>query len=133
MKICTSCGENKTYTDYSKARYGKGGVAAKCKECFKILYKMRVEDDPDYVRNVKYKSRYGITIDDYNRMLEDQDHKCKICLAGEERGRLHVDHCHETGKIRGLLCHQCNNGLGCFHDSDSLLEHAIEYIREIEE
>jgi hypothetical protein len=77
---------------------------------------------------LKYK--YSITPEDYYEMLVAQDYKCKICKTTENEGRqfLDVDHCHTSQKIRGLLCNQCNNGLGRFKDSIELLQSAIEYL-----
>ena len=84
-------------------------------------------------RNVKrtyLKMLYGITIEDFERIQEDQDGKCKICGEEEKaviRG-VPLDHCHETGKIRGLLCHRCNKGLGEFGESPEMLRKAAEYL-----
>ncbi len=81
------------------------------------------------------KRRYGITLETYEQMLEDQDHLCKVCgsegfpLAEHHKAKLVVDHCHETGKIRGLLCHNCNRALGLFRDSTLTLTRAIEYLK----
>lgn len=74
---------------------------------------------------------YGITLECYDQMLEDQNHSCKICGFMElgDGKRLHVDHDHGTGDIRGLLCHHCNTGLGLFKDSQELLQKAIDYLR----
>jgi hypothetical protein len=77
----------------------------------------------DYIRN------YGITTEVYNQMFVNQNGKCAICgrsPVGAER--FHVDHDHNTGKIRGLLCLQCNHGIGRFKDNVSLLLKAIEYL-----
>ena len=78
------------------------------------------------------KSTFGITLDDYDRMLADQGGGCAICGAKTPGGygkRFHVDHDHETGKIRGLLCHYHNTGLGMFGDDPSQLQAAIEYLK----
>lgn len=79
--------------------------------------------------------KFGITRQELDAMSEAQDHKCKLCdqpetskVRGKVR-RLAIDHCHETGKIRGLLCTKCNNALGAFKDNPSLLEKAAEYLR----
>jgi hypothetical protein len=81
------------------------------------------------------KRNYGITIEDYERMLEAQNHRCKLCGGdgfpmdpARHKVRLVVDHCHETGEIRGLLCHNCNRGLGLFKDNPSLLLSAAAYL-----
>ena len=65
-------------------------------------------------------------------MLEKQNYKCKICGNGEEEAghELRVDHCHNTGKIRGLLCSQCNTALGLLKDNPDNIQKALEYIIE---
>jgi len=70
------------------------------------------EDYQNRRRNERFKRRYGITLDDYNEMLKKQSNKCKICKISPDnlKRKLCIDHCHETGKIRGLLCDKCNNG-----------------------
>lgn len=78
------------------------------------------------LKNNRLKSRYGITSEDYAEMLKSQNSLCLIC---EEEKPLHVDHCHSTGKVRGLLCHSCNNGLGCFKDSSERCLKAADYLR----
>ena len=73
--------------------------------------------------------RYGLTIDDYNRMLAAQDGKCKICRKTCPTGRrLSVDHCHKTNRVRGLLCDPCNRGLGSFRDEPERLIAAANYL-----
>jgi len=76
------------------------------------------------------KSAYGITADEYNYLFIKQEGKCAICKQhqGTLPKRLSVDHCHETGKIRGLLCNKCNVSLGNFNDDISLLKEAIKYL-----
>ena len=93
---------------------------------------MKKKDREEYHRAYDLKRRYGITIEEYDQMLEDQGHRCKICRTDEPggKGRFHLDHCHSTGKIRGLLCSSCNHGLGHFKDNVLLLEQAIRYLNE---
>lgn len=76
--------------------------------------------------NLKY--RYGMTLVDYNEMLVSQDSRCKICDV--ESSGLVVDHCHNSGEIRGLLCPNCNKGLGLFKDSPERMERAAQYLIE---
>jgi hypothetical protein len=79
-----------------------------------------------------YLKNYGITQADYDAMLERQQHRCKICRRhkSEFKRRLHVDHCHTTKKVRGLLCDMCNTGLGRFRDDVTLLFSAVQYLNE---
>lgn len=76
------------------------------------------------------RNQYGITLAQYNEMLEAQDYKCAICGNEDEveGRRLAIDHCHTTGKIRGLLCGKCNRGLGLFYDNTTALAKAIKYL-----
>lgn len=88
--------------------------------------------DPEYRRVWRLGNKYGITADEYTRMVAAQGGGCAICGATEcdDGRRLHVDHCHETGKVRGLLCAACNHGLGKFRDSPLLLRRAVEYLEK---
>jgi hypothetical protein len=76
------------------------------------------------------RKQYGITLQEYNDMLEKQDYKCAICGNEDEvEGRkLAIDHCHTSGAVRGLLCGKCNRGLGLFYDNQDLLEKAKQYL-----
>lgn len=92
--------------------------------------------NPKYESNRKLKERYNITPEQYDEMLHDQGGCCAIC-GQSERARhprskkiqkLAVDHRHEDGKVRGLLCQDCNRGIGKFHEDISRLRKAIEYL-----
>ncbi len=75
---------------------------------------------------------YGITANEYKTLLIKQNGVCFICEEEEKgkRGNLHVDHCHDTGKIRGLLCSDCNRAIGFLRHSPRLLQRAIEYLTQ---
>lgn len=77
-----------------------------------------------------HKYRYGITKEQFDDMLSAQNNACAICGTSEPRGRgaFHVDHCHETQNIRGLLCNLCNTGLGRFKDNPAALRKAALYL-----
>ena len=86
-------------------------------------------------RKCHLKQRYNVTPQEYESMLETQDYKCAICgknASESKRGNkiesLHIDHCHKTKKIRGLLCHTCNTGLGHFKDKVENLMKAAQYL-----
>lgn len=93
--------------------------------------------NPGKYKDKDLKKQYGIGLDEYNQMLKEQDGKCKICENEEvainpqtkEPRRLAVDHCHSTGKVRGLLCSKCNTAIGALKDSVELLGKAILYLR----
>jgi len=91
------------------------------------------KDNPEKVKNNDLQKKYGITLEDYNKMFEEQKRCCKICTKHykEEKQALVVDHCHTTGKVRGLLCNQCNRGLGMLGDSVELLKSAIKYLNKL--
>ena len=77
--------------------------------------------------------RYGITVDDYDRMLAEQGGSCAICRTtkpGTKAKVWSVDHCHESNVVRGLLCNRCNLGLGYFKDSTERLRRAADYLAE---
>lgn len=86
--------------------------------------------EPTRVRAGNLK-KYGITIADYERMLAEQGGVCAICRSKDPgpKGTFHIDHCHTTGRVRGLLCTRCNPGLGYFQDDPELLSSAISYLR----
>lgn len=74
--------------------------------------------------------RKGLTLDDYNRVVQEHSDVCDIC-GGPPDGRwstFTLDHCHNTGVLRGLLCSKCNRGLGFFKDNPELLKRAIQYL-----
>lgn len=88
-----------------------------------------------YGRNKRLVDRYGITQEEYLKMKEEQGGVCAICgeeetaaTARSTRNPLRVDHCHETEEVRGLLCHNCNAGIGHFKDDPDRLRAAIEYL-----
>lgn len=93
--------------------------------------------NPDKAKNWNLQKNYGITINDFNEMYVQQEGKCGICSGSIKRAGMRydsdvavVDHCHTTKKVRGLLCHNCNRGLGYFKDNPELLEAAKGYLLE---
>src|SRR4051812_36980393 len=99
MKKCCHCKQIKPYTEFGKRSNQKDGYNYNCSVC-----------KNQQGKESKYRARYGITLEDKLEMLRNQDGKCIIC--GEEMDRMVVDHCHKTGKVRGILCDNCNRGLG---------------------
>lgn len=130
----------KPLDEYYTHKRTKDGKGSWCKQCL-ITKTAEKRKDPvqkelwkEYGRRSTLKHRYGITVDEYDKMMEYQQ-GCAICGATECGGRgpnsrLAVDHDHETGKVRGLLCTNCNNGLGRFKDSPELLQKAITYLEK---
>lgn len=100
----------------------------------KATIAMRVAVDkkknPDKYHDRNLRHRFGITLFEYQKLLKKQRGVCWICKKKPGRKRLAVDHDHKTGKVRGLLCAHCNQGLGLFNDSIKLLKQALRYLKE---
>jgi hypothetical protein len=91
------------------------------------------QENPEKIIGYKLQRNYGITLEEYNRMLKQQRGRCAVCSSKKTnhrtRTRFFVDHDHQTGKVRGLLCHKCNTGLGHFdHDLEKMAA-AMAYIQ----
>ena len=83
----------------------------------------------DKMREYNLKNKYNLTPEQYNQILANQDNKCAICNEPFKNKRnIHVDHNHLTGKVRGLLCSNCNTGIGLFKEDKSILKSAIGYL-----
>lgn len=97
-------------------------------------YKHGRSKTKDYYNELVIKQNYGIEYADYLKMVESQDGKCAICGAhaptSGHKKRLNIDHCHETEKVRGLLCDLCNRALGLMRDNTELLQNAIQYLNK---
>ena len=84
-------------------------------------------------RKYQLRDKYGITEEDYDKMFLEQQGKCAICETTEQTGkwqRFGVDHCHKTGKVRALLCNECNRGMGLLKDNADLLRKAANYLEK---
>jgi ERCC4-type nuclease len=155
MKKCTKCKIEKPVSDYGVDKSTKDGYRYSCKECYNSQQREYARKNKDIIksRNAKksqqrkayYKSKkgiessrrahlkraFGITLEDYNNLFEKQGGVCKICQQKEKskiNNFLSVDHSHLTGKIRGLLCSDCNRGLGLLKDSKQNLINAVKYL-----
>jgi len=131
-KNCNKCNTIKelenfyfTINEKTKTKY----YHSRCIQCYNIY-------DYNIDKNIKLKKAYGITLDQYNNMLSKQDGKCMICLSDNsgfyqnKKKAFAVDHCHTTGKIRGLLCSDCNTGIGLLKENIDLLNNAIKYLNK---
>lgn len=142
-KFCVDCKQTKSLEEFPKA--GGGRYRVRCKPCYNT-YQAVQRNSPERrerIRrswkeaSVKYYTTegrrnktlrgYGLDESEYNKMYEEQGGVCKIC---KQDLRLVVDHCHETGRIRGLLCNQCNIALGAFYDDSERLQVAIDYLND---
>jgi hypothetical protein len=125
---CPKCGENdlaKFYVDK------KGGRSNKvCRECHKKDCKERWHTRSWLDRWASRNYKYGVTKEFLLDLYEKQQGVCKICEDKPKTQRgLHVDHCHKTGVVRGLLCHGCNVAIGSMKEDPEILSKAIEYLR----
>ena len=131
-KQCTKCHETKPKAEFYKT--GKGDKRhGSCKTCFKA--KVAAGKDPKRERDLGLQRLYGITSEDYTEMLESQGGVCGKCKCSPPNHRkkfLAVDHCHKTGQVRGLLCDNCNRGIGLLGDTVESLNEAVEYLKRYE-
>lgn len=133
-KVCSKCKEDKPLSEYHKRANRPCGVKSQCKECYKN-YPAKLKRRDNYMREYDLFKSYKISLEEYEKMLKQQNNCCKICninigtLHNKRKKNFCVDHCHSTGKIRGLLCDSCNKGIGFFNDNTSLLEKAILYLK----
>ena len=147
--MCTKCGDELPHTAefFNVDKTIKIGLMSHCKVCqkkYSSKYYQKnkrkfIESSKRYYQknkkrhiNNRLQRDYNITLDGYNKMLAEQDGRCWICGSHEDKFkiRLAVDHCHNTKKIRGLLCDNCNKGLGMLKDDPKLLKKAIKYLEK---
>lgn len=148
-KKCSKCKKCKAIHDFYKE---KGKPRSECKKCniamvlkgrnpekHKKSNKNWASRHPDRIRDLNLRMCYGITLIQYNEILASQNGMCAVCNATDSgpsrKGSskmepLYVDHCHQTGKIRGLLCRKHNTGLGYFSDDISILQRIIDYLKK---
>jgi hypothetical protein len=125
FKHCKICGNNKTIDFFPVNSKGKFGVGQKCKVC-SAKY---AADNRDPIKEAIYK--YKITKEEVLKLKEHPS--CFICGLPNRKGKaLCIDHCHTTGKVRGVLCDDCNTSLGKMKDSKELLQKAINYLEQYE-
>lgn len=129
-KLCRKCGETKSVTDFSPTEKW-------CRPCRAAYQKEFRRRDPqkatDQVYEQRLKRDLGMTLAEYDAMVEEQNGACAICRTvppASGRRQLHVDHDHKSGAVRALLCHGCNRGLGGFRDDPELIAKAIAYIEK---
>ncbi|MEV6200788.1 endonuclease VII domain-containing protein [Streptomyces sp. NPDC051771] len=113
-KLCRTRGEIKPHSEWHRRSSAPDGLATRCKTCRKPV---------DRAGHLKRK--YGITEAERDQMIRDQGGLCIICLTAPA---VHVDHCHETGRVRGVLCLNCNIGLGLLKESPERIRRAIAYL-----
>ena len=143
-KVCRKCNRSRPRTEFQarEKRHARDGLGSYCSMCrgeyLKGWYMKRKSEGRDWYKNnrdrhkdMTLRCHFGIGLEKYNEILESQEGRCAICGKSKDDNKksLCVDHCHKTGKVRGLLCDHCNKGLGQFMDDPQLLLLAHEYIR----
>lgn len=143
MKKCSGCNQEKKLSAFPLSSYrrkdGSQNYAAWCRACYVNSAARYQKEHPEKARewgSKKHRRRkYGLTQQQYEAMIQNQKSLCAICqepethiTRGGHQGQLAVDHCHVTGKIRGLLCFRCNVALGKFRDNPIYLQNAMVYL-----
>ncbi len=123
---CSSCDQPLTVDNQHKSsvKLRKNFV---CSSCVNARVKRTRGNKGFCQRSYDYKRHYGITMQEYEDYFRDQNGQCAICKTSEKK--LCVDHCHSTGKVRGLLCSSCNNAIGLLGESVENLNSAIKYLK----
>lgn|SRR6185503_2558605 len=116
----------KRYCDSPKGRATRAEYAKKWNSENPGYSNEWARKNPESRKNIVLKHLYKITLDDWNLLFARQDGRCAVC---SERKRLYVDHCHATGRVRGLLCRDCNLALGHLKDSPELLTYLLAYLQ----
>jgi hypothetical protein len=129
-KVCNLCFIIKPLGEFYSHRQCRKGVSSGCKKCVR-----KDRESPDKKRHHRswcLNRQFGISIQEYEAMLLAQNNCCAICKVSANKftRQLAVDHCHETGSIRGLLCGNCNTAIGKFKDRIENLQSAAEYLRK---
>jgi hypothetical protein len=130
IKACAKCWNFFDATAFYSDLRLKDGLQGECRKCRNLEAVKWQQRNPRSKRNTHLKSKFGITIEQFDFLLKTQNNCCGICMSPTPKGRgtFHVDHCHKTGTIRGLLCHDCNTGIGKFGDNIEALKKAVNYL-----
>lgn len=159
-KLCTKCGKVKSISEFCKDKRAADGLTYWCKDCRNQHNREYLKANPEKakehndkwkerrkeyykrpenakkLRNSHLKRNFNITVEDYEKMFEDQNGVCAICGKPEicdRNDNLCIDHDHVTGKIRGLLCNKCNRALGYFLDDPKIILSAYNYLIKYKE
>lgn len=135
-RACYVCKIEKPFTDFGKDRTQAGGISYRCKACAKIEVQKWKSKFPnkqklkDRIQGLK--KNYGITLDEYDSLFRSQNGCCAICKRHQSvlKRSLAVDHDRDTKVIRGLLCDNCNPGIGYFKHSVEMMEAGILYLKK---
>lgn len=122
---CPDCGQEKPEDEFPRNRRTSTGRGTYCKACHNARTRETVKRLYGDSREYHLRQKYGIGVADYDRMVAEQGGLCKVC---RKRAATQIDHDHESGAIRGILCLYCNAALGALHDDPKLIERAIKYL-----
>lgn len=132
-KTCSRCKEKYPVTYFTHDKQRRDGLRPQCKSCSRKKSRAWIANNSNPITpakqeiNKRYRlKQYGLTIDDHDSLLSLQQDRCAIC--DKDASTLCVDHDHETDKVRGLLCHNCNRGLGLLGDNIESLRRALRYL-----
>ncbi len=139
QKKCGTCKKVLPLSSFYKLKSGSNGVGSRCKGCDNKARRRYYEDNKTQCavlqREYSLKSKYGITIQNYDDLLKSQGGSCAICESTDAGsyglnviGSFAVDHCHSSGVIRGLLCNRCNRAIGLLKDDPYTLFKAVDYL-----
>jgi hypothetical protein len=138
-RVCTKCKVEKDISEFHRWSQGPDGYHYHCKSC-KASYRKRYDAQPRVTmssREYQLIRKYGVTLDAYNEMFESQGGVCAVCARPETRlnrsgdiAPLAVDHNHNTGEVRGLLCRDCNIAIGHANEDITRLTKMIQYLVE---
>jgi protein-arginine kinase activator protein McsA len=133
-KECKYCREEKAETEFYRFfdRWTNNHyLSARCKPCHQ-KYKIESPTTARNRKSEKLQLRYGLTYEQWENMRHAEDYRCMICnISEDELGKkLDVDHCHNSGKVRGVLCNPCNTMLGHARDNIQILESSVKYLKE---
>ena len=145
-KQCSKCNAKKPLSDFYKDKSRKYGVANYCRLCASIQVKhsnlknpnrRRIssnryqKNNPLKVKEAHLKYNYGISLDKYNQLFIAENGNCAICNKNQSNFKkaLSVDHCHDSGLVRGLLCSKCNFFIGQANENVTYLQSAINYLK----
>ncbi|MFE0101161.1 endonuclease VII domain-containing protein [Streptomyces sp. NPDC059009] len=150
-KVCTKCLAKKPLDQFPPNKKMVTGRASHCHECMRAATAKWRAENAEHYEELKKSPRterqrlrrfeldlwqkYGITLEEYEAMQERQNNVCAICEGpprgrGADKGRFHVDHCHATGKVRGLLCSPCNTAIGLLEDDAKRAMRVAQYLEE---
>lgn len=144
-KTCKDCGEVKSISEFTRKKGNFDRLDTTCKACVHLKWKEWYHDDEGTAKAKNAEanrkayatlsddqklsnrvSKYGLTVEQFGELVIRSNGMCEICKTKPFEA---IDHCHSSGKVRGLLCGHCNRSLGGFKDSIEVLQNAIDYVR----